>query len=194
MREKYDLIYSHEEQLSFRLAREVIKKPEVSVWMILVPILFLHHIHKISQYKTGVRSFAEAVIDPKRKALDQAYIEAVDGKPQESGLDDYFPELVNSSGQQQEIARKQLGVIQILQEHYLSLLSKSGRSYEDILKSVYPAAGDYQTYLDRLGQAEQVLYDHLKTEVYDNEDSRAIIKRMEDCSWRMREDELRYLF
>lgn len=194
LREKYDLIHSHEEQLAYRLAREVINKPEVSVWMILVPILFLHHIYRINQYKSGVHSFAEAILDPKRKALDKAYLEATGKQPSEYGLSDYFPELVNGSEQQQQIAQKQVKVIRIMQEHYLILLSKSGRRYEDIVRSVYATPGAYRTYLDRLEQAEKELYAHLNKEIYTSEDSRTVIKRMEDCSKRMREDELRYLF
>lgn len=194
LREKYDLIHSHEEQMAYRLAREVINKPEVSVWMILVPILFLHHIYRINQYKAGVHSFAEGMLDPKRKALDKAYLEAGEKNPSECGLSDYFPELVDGSEQQQQIAHKQIKVIRIMQEHYRTLLTKSGRSYEEILRRVYSTSGAYRTYLARLEQAEKELYAHLNKEVYTSEEARAVIKRMEDCSRRMREDELRYLF
>ncbi|MFP4084215.1 MAG: NF038143 family protein [Desulfonatronovibrio sp.] len=194
IKEKYDLIYAHEEQLAYRLGKEVINKPEVSVWMILIPILFLHHMYKINQYKAGVSSFAKGMLDPRKKALDMAYQDASQGRLSHREVLDYFPELDAGVEQQMKLAQKQVKMIQVLQQHYFSLLRESGQSYEDIIKKAYPSSGDYRRYMNSLEQAEKELYTYLNRKIHTNEESRKIIKNMEKCSQRIREDELRYFF
>ena len=69
--QKYEIIYAHEEQFAYALAGRVVKKPEASVWMILIPILFIHHAYKINQYKEGVKSFAKGILAAKKKSPGQ---------------------------------------------------------------------------------------------------------------------------
>ena len=69
---KYALIWSHEEQFAYRLGQEVIDKPVVSVWMIILPVLLVHHMQRVTAYKNAVRGFAQGILEPRQKALDKA--------------------------------------------------------------------------------------------------------------------------
>ena len=53
LKDKYDLIHAHEVRFAYNLAKEVVKKPEVSVWMILIPVLFVHHMFRVSHRCRG---------------------------------------------------------------------------------------------------------------------------------------------
>lgn len=194
IQDKYHLILAHEEQLSYRLGREVISRPEVSVWMILVPVLFLHHVYKVNQYKAGVKSFAQGMLDPRRKALDMALREVENGLKQEPGLMDYFPGLDSNSERQIKTAEKQAAVIKVLQGHYRDLLKQSGQSLEDIFRKVYPGSGEYRKYLNRLEEAEENLYSYLSRKVHTSEEAGRVIRNMQKCSRRMREEEIKHFF
>ncbi|MFO8112706.1 MAG: NF038143 family protein [Desulfosalsimonadaceae bacterium] len=193
--DKYDLIYAHEEQFAYRLGNEVVKKPEVSVWMILIPILFLHHMQKVNQYKAGVRSFAQGILAPQKKALDKAYKEASAGEKIHYDLKDYFSESdITAEKQQRTLAEKQVRVIRVMEEHYLAMLTVSAETFADLLKRAYLNRGEYRRYLNRLEKAEKELYEYLKNEVHTTEASREVIKQIEKSCERLRAEEMRRLF
>ncbi len=189
---KYDIIYAHEEQFAYRLGVEVLKKPEVSAWMIMIPILFVHHMFKVSQYRNGVRSFAENILSTKKKALDKAYNEVLAGKQIPYELEDYFPGL-ELSEEDKILAEKQVRVIRVMEEHYQALLKKQGQSVEDLIKGVYSSEGNYRRYLNRLAETEKELNKYLKKKVHTDDSSRQLIQEIEKSNQRLREEELRIL-
>lgn len=194
IKEKYDLIYSHEEQFAYRLGKEIIKKPEVSVWMILLPVLFVHHMYRVNQYKAGIKSFAQGILDPREKALSRAYNEVSAGKEISYEVKDYFPGVDLSVGKQKKLAEKQVAVIRIMEPHYFALLQSSGQSFEELFRKVYPTQGDYRLYLNKLEKTEDELYEYLNRKVHKTDESRQVIKNMRKCSQRLREDELEHFF
>ncbi|MFW6055342.1 MAG: NF038143 family protein, partial [Thermodesulfobacteriota bacterium] len=126
---KYESILSHEEHFAYRLGREVIDKPAVSVWMILLPVLFVHHMYRVSSYKNGVRAFAGGILEPRQKALDKAREEVESGQEREYRLEEYFPYLEFGSDRDRTLAEKQVRLIRILQKHYRCLLKAESGSY-----------------------------------------------------------------
>ena len=193
LKEKYDLIIAHEERFAYRLGMEIIQKPEVSVWMILIPLLFLHHIYKINQYKTDIRSFAQKMMIPKKKALDKAYDEASAGRKIPYQVRDYFPGLDLNSEQDKILAEKQVRVIQVMEAHYLALLKTSGRSFEEIFKNVYRSRSRYRNYLSNLEKNEKALNDFIKKNIHTSVESRQVIKEIEKSCRRLRQEELNRL-
>ncbi len=192
--QKYNLLYAHEEAFSYRLAQEVVKKPETSAWMILLPVLFVHHIFKINQYKNGVRSFAQNFLSTKKKALDKAYDQVLAGQRMTYNTTDYFPGLEFTSAQEKALAEKQLQVILIMEEHFLELLEKPGQSLEELLRQTYRTVGHYRQYLKRLEDAEQELNRYLLKKVHTSEESRIVVRKIEEQCARLREEEIRLLF
>lgn len=191
--QKYELLYSHEETFSYRVAQNVIKKPEVSVWMILLPVLFIHHLHKVNQYKDGVRSFAEQLLSTKKKAMDRAYDQVLAGKSMDFGMDAYFPAHV-LAGQEKDLAERQLQVIKAMEEHYLALMEVSGESLEELVLHAYERPEQYRRYIHRLEEKEQELNQYLLLKVHTSEDSRLVVRKIEEQCARLRSEEMSLFF
>ncbi len=193
LKEKYDLILAHEERFAYRLGMEVIQKPEVSVWMILIPLLLLHHMIKINQYKTDIRSFAEKIMIPKKKALDKAYDEAATGRKIRYQVRDYFSGMALNSEQDKVLAEKQVRVIQVMEAHYSALLKTSGQSFEEIFKKVYRNRSRYRNYLSDLEKKEKALNEFIQNNIHTSAESREVIREIEKSCRRLREEELNHL-
>jgi len=191
---KYDIIYGYEEQFAYRLAREVVAKPETSVWMILIPILLVHHMFKVSQYKENTRQFAKNILSTKQKALDKAYKQAVSGKRLNYTHDDYFPGVPLSSKQDRVLADKQVRVIRIMEEHYLAMLNARGDSLEALIRGVYRNSGEYRRYLNRLTDSEKEVSRHLLEHFHTTDESREVVKNIEKQCSDLRELEVNFFF
>lgn len=194
LKEKYDLIHSNDVRFAYRLAGDVVKKPETSVWMILLPILFVHHMFRVSQYKKSARSFAENILEPRQKALDKAYKEAAAGKSIFYTLDDYFPGVALSSKQEKILADRQIRVMRVLNEHYLAMLQAQGNSLKELIRSVYRSSGEYRRFLDRLTDSEKELNRYILEHFHSNEESRLVVKDMEKQCAILRKAEMTLFF
>ena len=191
---KYEQLYAHAEAFSYRLAKEVVKKPEISVWMILLPVLFVHHFYRINEYKEGVRSFAKHFLSTQQKALHKAYDQALAGSRLDYGLDAYFPEQ-NLSVQDRNLAKKQLEVLKVLEDHYLALMQASGQKLEELVQDAYQASPEqYRGFLNRLQEAEKGLNEYLLQEVHTSEESGLVLRQVEKHCSRLREEEISLFF
>ena len=194
LREKYDIILAHERQFAYRLAKDVVKKPEVSVWMILLPVLFVHHMMKISQYKQGIHTFANNILSTKQKALDKARTDVESGKIVNYSPEDYFPHVPLNSAQDMELAEKQIKALRLMEEHYRGMLEQPGVALEELVRGVYGSSGAYRYYLNKLTKAEDEINRHLRENIHTSEEARSVIRRIEERIAAMREEELRFFF
>ncbi|WP_045220826.1 NF038143 family protein [Desulfonatronum thioautotrophicum] len=194
LREKYDIILDHERQFAYRLAKDVVKKPEVSVWMILLPVLFVHHMMKMTQYKEGIHTFAKNILGTKMKALDKALQDVETGEIQNYGPADYFPNVPLDSEQEIELADKQIRVLSLMEKHYRTLLEQSGGTLEDLVRGAYGSSGTYRYYINKLVEAEEGINRHLRQNFHTSEESGAVMRRIEERMAEMREEELRFFF
>ena len=191
--QKYELLYAHEQAFCYRLAKEVVKKPEVSVWMILLPVLFVHHIFRVNQYKEGVRSFAENMLSSKQKALQKAYEQVLAKERIDYGLDEYFPGY-NLSEEDSELVERQMQVIKIMEGHYLKLLEAEGDKLQELVKNAYQSPEQFRSFLGRLEKSEIELNDYLLQEVHTSEESRLVVRQVESQSAQLREEEISLFF
>ncbi|GAB6060972.1 NF038143 family protein [Desulfonatronum parangueonense] len=194
LQEKYDIILGHEQQFAYRLAKDVVKKPEVSVWMILLPILFVHHMMKISQYKQGIHDFANNILGTRKKALDKAVKDIESGKVQEYGPEEYFPQVPLESKQEIELAEKQIIVLKLMEEHYREMLGQQGTTLEELIRGAYGSSGAYRYYLNKLIAAEDEINNHLRKNFHTSEESGSVMNRIEKRMAELREEELRFFF
>lgn len=192
--EKYEIIYAHDEAFAYALAGRIVKKPEVSVWMILIPILFIHHAQRIKEYKEGVKSFANGILSAKTKALDKAYRDAADGIELSYGPGDYFPETELTTAHEQTLAQKQIRVIEVMEAHYKALLLTEGDTLGELIRNVYGRSGRYRDYFNRLMRAEKDLNRYLVENVHANDESAAVVSEIEKNSDALREEEISYFF
>ncbi len=191
---RYALIWSHEEQFAYRLGQEVLDKPVVSVWMIILPVLLVHHMQRVSSYRNGVRAFARGILEHRQKALDKARQDVESGESRNCGFEEYFPSLEGVSERDRSLADKQVRIMQILQDHYRKLLKAGKESYQGLLEEVYSDREHYRGFLERLTAAEQELNRYLTAKVHTTEDSRAVVQRMETYCNELRRKELQRFF
>lgn len=194
LREKYDTILTHERQFAYRLAKDVVKKPEVSVWMILLPVLFVHHMMKMTQYKTGIHTFANNILGTKMKALDKVLQDIETGAIQNYGPAEYFPDVPLESKQEIELADRQIRVLSLMEKHYRTLLEQSGNALEDLVRGAYGSSGAYRFYLNKLAEAEDEINRHLRENFHTSEESGSVMNRIEERIAEMREEEMRFFF
>lgn len=195
LNDKYELILGYEEHFAYRLGREVIDKPEATVWMILIPILFVHHAYRIKKYKAGVRSFAQGILDPRQKALDTALEEIRRGeKDKELPESAYFPDLEEIGNFDSSLLSRQLKVINIFKSHYRRLLSAEGGDYPGLLKQAYPRAGGYREFVHSLNAAEKDLNQYLAENIHTSEQGKMIVHRMQKSCVDLREEEIRFFY
>lgn len=192
--EKYEMIYAHEEEFTYALARRVVKKPEISVWMILLPILFVHHAYRVNQYKEGVKGFAKGIMSSKLKALDKSYREISSGETIEFETQDYFPDVELKTLSDKALAQKQEKVIRIMESHFRALLNASGETMDELLKNVYRSDREYRQYFEALMEAEKRLNLYLIEKVHTDEATAAVVREIESNCEALREEEVRYFF
>lgn len=194
LKEKYDIIFGYEEQFSYRLAKEVLKKPEISAWMIVIPILFVHHMFKVSQYRENIRSFAKNILSTRQKALDKAYREAEAGKSISYGIQDYFPDVTLVSKEDKVLAEKQIRVIRAMEKHYLAMLKTPGKTLEALIRGVYRDSREYRRYLERLTEAEMEVNGYLMEHFHVTEEARTVVRNIENRCEELRELEVNFFF
>ncbi len=120
MKEKSALILEEEEKFAVTLASQVINKPQLSLWMILIPIFFVFYFNNLNKYKKGSKQFAENYVIDNKRALNEA-VEAVN-KGREPDIH-ALAELPNINS---KARGKKANIFAILVEHYTILLNSEG--------------------------------------------------------------------
>src|SRR3989339_1486081 len=71
--QKHQIILEHEKSFADYLALKVLEKPKLNVWMILIPIIFVHYFHRVQKFNNGRNAFAENYMIIRKQALDEAF-------------------------------------------------------------------------------------------------------------------------
>ena len=189
LNEKKEMILAKEMIFAKTVAAMVIEKPTLNLWMILIPVIFVHFFYRLNKYSQGIKEFAEHFILTKKKALEEALTALQsDRKPDTNAL-------VQSANIPEGTAKTYVAWMKILLEHYQDLLVSDGDSYESIVRSAYKNRTNYLLYLNSLGEAEKafdnVLKPHLKKETNGVND---IVSQIESCTTRLRREEASKIF
>jgi hypothetical protein len=62
IQDKREIIHRHEVAFAETLSAEVIERPKLSVWMILIPILFVTYFYQLRRYAAGRRSLRNTIL------------------------------------------------------------------------------------------------------------------------------------
>ena len=57
--EKEALILEHETRFADAVGRGVIEKPPLNIWMILIPVIFVHYFYRLNKYADGRKQFVK---------------------------------------------------------------------------------------------------------------------------------------
>ena len=189
IKEKSALILEQEEQFAIALATQIINKPQLSLWMILIPIFFVFYFNDLNKYKKGCRQFAENYLIDKKRALNEAVaVVDVGREPDIRALS----ELPNINSKARE---KQANILAILVEHYTVLLKSDGEDFVSLIRAAYDSLTNYLLFLNRLNQAEKEVNEALKPDLEESDEViNDIVSRMEEMSARFRRETAESIF
>ena len=136
--QKKQCILDHEEIIASQLARKVVDKPHISLWMILIPIIFIFHFQFYRRWKAGVKLFVEAYMKDLRTLFKSVEEDQISGG-------DTYPSFSSSiSGALEKPVR---AYQKFMKEHFKKLLDANGTSYAEMVRAAYPSAADYRAYI-----------------------------------------------
>lgn len=188
-KEKSEIILEQEEQFAIALATQIINKPQLSLWMILIPIFFVFYFTNLSKYKNGCKQFAENYLIDKKRALNEA-VEVVNG-----GREPDIRALSELSDITSKAREKQANILAILIEHYSILLKSEGEDFASLIRSAYGSLTDYLLFLNQLNQAEKEVNKSLKPDLEKSiKGVNDIVSNMEDLSARFRRETAESIF
>ncbi|MBU4532749.1 MAG: NF038143 family protein [Eubacteriales bacterium] len=162
----YALILAHEQQLANRVASIVMEKPQISVWMFLFPFVLIPFMQRLQQYQGSLGLFSQGYLFTKTLAMDTARKVSAEGRSREEAIADaavlinraaHAPQQASDSGYsdyKQRVRDKQIAEIELLTEHYASLLNATGSTYPALVTNAYRSAENYNRFLTRLHEAE----------------------------------------
>ena len=195
---KYNSILSYERKTSWEVTSQVVEKPEISVWMILIPIVFVPYMQRYSKYKETSRAFSEGYLYTKKIALDIAYkIYTKEMTREDAALEveRIVKNKPNPDARVLNIFEKQIKEIKLLCEHYLALLASDGNNYCQLIVNHYKSYDKFIEFLNELGEAEkEVSRAATHTFKTDTEEVPEIIESMEKCLNQYRLEEAKKLF
>ncbi len=180
--QKKELILEREVVFVNQVGAAVFEKPRVNMWMILLPILFLHLIYRMQKYKNGRMRFNSEFMITRRRTIDIA-VEAVE-KHCEPDVD----QVVRQSDLNGELAKSYSQWVRVLAEFYMDLLAAKGNSFESLVRSAYGNSSNCLLAFNRLSTAERQFYSALRPRMADTGDAAAIIKTIQDRSHQLRRE------
>ena len=153
---RYELVLSQETGFAWAVANRVVDKPPISVWMILIPILFVQYLISSRELKEVARAFIREFMLTKRLALDMARDMEIGGLTKEEALIARLPPEWGDEAEptKKEIRARQHAEIEVLVDHYRRLLVVDGENFALMVRNAYPSRDDYAAFLERLFHAE----------------------------------------
>ncbi|MEW6673337.1 MAG: NF038143 family protein [Thermodesulfobacteriota bacterium] len=187
--QKHQIILEHEQKFADRLALQVLDRPKLNVWMILIPIIFVHYFYRMQRFNSGRIAFAENFMIIRKRALDEA-LDAVQNeksaKVDRSAWLLKLPEALHGPN---------LKMLELLVSHYTDLMRSEGESIEALIRSAYQTRIQYLLFVNELNQAEKVLNSALKPYLATSlERVDDIISAMETASEKLRRNHAETVF
>jgi len=177
---KKELILERECHFAGAIGSAVVEKPKISLWMILLPILFLHFIYRMQKYKVGRLKFNEEFMVTRRRAMDLA-VEAL-----ETGAKPDINQMVRQYGLRDVLEKPYAAWMRSLAEYYTDLLIADGDSFDAMARSAFRSRSDFLLTLNRLSTLEKEFNAVLKPLLSAAEEAADIIAVIETQSQRLR--------
>ena len=157
---KFKIIFEKEQSMARRLALSLIKSKPLTVWEIMIPVIFILNYVKL---KHSREIFVQNQLFTKKMALDAALDMKKNNVTKESvmaQIDSRTKDLVASVPggiYSDDIRQQQLNEIDLLIDHYSHLLNAPGADYAALVTKAYPTAAAYSSFLDALQAAEKAV-------------------------------------
>jgi len=157
-KKKFQIILSRELAMARSAAIRVLKPKPFSVWEVLIPIIFILSYMRAKEQR---ELFAQNLIYTKKMALEAAFEIVNENKNKEEVLtkiDHKTKTVLNDVGEDiysEEIRQCQMAEIDLLIDHYLSLLKADGDIYSTLIMGAYQTKVNYAKFINTLKDAEK---------------------------------------
>jgi len=157
LKKKFNAILSHEQSLARSVAAAVIRPKPLSVWEVLIPIIFIMMFMKSREER---EVFVQNLMFTKRMALDAAIEMIRDQRSAEevmAPIEERTRELMATTPDgiySEQIRREQLKEVRLLIDHYGRLLNADGGDFNALTASAYPTFASYSRFLKQLETTE----------------------------------------
>jgi len=187
--ENKQLIVAYERTIADVVATEVIERPKLSIWMILIPFIFVFFFSRMKKVVAGRKDFADNFMITRGRALDEACSKVGSG-----GQPD-LEKLCKMSTVPEATYPEYCAWLELLVDHYRDLLHAAGDSYEDLIRTVYKNRSNYLLFLHQLDAVEQRFNHALKPHFQEvSPDVDEIVKTMETGCEKLRRSHADYVF
>lgn len=187
--EKSEIIEKNEQRFAIMLGSRVINKPKLSIWMILIPVIFVYFFYQFNKYKQGREDFTANYLISRKRALNAAR----DAISEDSAPN--LEKLVKLAKLPTETLGAYRDLLSVLVQHYTDLLLAEGDEFAELVKSAYRTRTNYLLFCNRLNQVERdlnaALRPHMKatTEGFDD-----AVRRIEKVSVELRREDVDKIF
>ena len=140
------------------LAVSLIKPKPLTVWEIMIPVIFILNYVKI---KHSREIFVQNQMFTKKMALDAA----LDMKKKDATKETVMTKIQSKTEElvssvpggiySYDIRQQQLAEVDLLIDHYSRLLNAQGKDYASLVTDVYQSATEYSAFLEALKAAEK---------------------------------------
>ncbi len=186
--DKKALILEEETRFTNSLASRIIDKPELSLWMILIPIIFVFYFYQLQRFTSSKKRFTENYLIAIKRALH-----AVESLEEEENPD--FDKLAQTTELPEKAREQQVELFKCQSQHYFRLLNANGETYEDLIRQVYQKPNHYREYCEQLNQAEKRLNESLLSRVTeDSESISRMVTRFQIASKELRNEALERIY
>ncbi len=193
---KYENILSRERYLARAVASAVIESKPLTVWEVVVPILFFF---TFLQFKRSRTTFALNFLFTKKLALEAALERARKGKsPEEAraAIKEKTDKILAADRKgvySSKIRQRQLQEMELLLEHYFRLLQAEGEDFPSLVRNVYRHRENYEKFLTNLERAEKEV-NRAALQFVKNKSGQATVSKMEEAAQKIRKADLEKIF
>ena len=193
---KYENILAQENTVAKAVARSVIGESSVTVWDVLIPIIFVFNVLK---FKRAREIFALNFLFTKKLALQGAFDMIKTGQSREDSLAQIrnrTSEILASDKKaiySIKIRQKQMREVELLLDHYTRLLNSEGKDYSSMIRNAYLTRKGYVAFAKQLEGIEKEV-NRAAGQTVKTASAPDIILKMEEATARLRAAEAETIF
>lgn len=184
-----DLILEQENQFCHQVSSEVLDKPKLGVWMILIPVFCVFYFWELKKYSDGRKGFAANFLIVRERVLNSVYEAILAGEQPD------IEKIVEAAEIPEEGRQYYRNWLSVLNDHYSSLFNARGQSFEELVRSAYRGKKQYIKFIEELNRVEReysnTLTPHLDME---NSEAAAIVSRIEHACESLRRQKVKEIF
>jgi hypothetical protein len=193
---KHENILAQEKALAKSVASVVIGQNPVTVWDVLIPVVFVFNVLK---FKRAREIFTLNFLFTKKLALQGAFDMVKKGQSREDALG----QIRNRTSQilasdkngiySIKIRQKQMREMELLLDHYFRLLNAEGKDYRSMVRHTYRTRQDFAAFVKELEGIEKEV-NRAASQTVGTASAPEIVSRMEETAGRLRATQVEKIF